>query len=129
VRRHFSVCCLFAAWLCANGALLDVAQVFAWARMFTDYAQTESVAAALSNTFDPAKPCPICLAVEKARDASREQQPPAATVALEKIVLICQRAEILFAPAAPREWPETAPVFAPAWREPVPLPPPRIRFA
>lgn len=125
MRRHFSVCCLFAAWLCANGALLDVAQVFAWARMFAGYAQTESVTAALRSTLDPAKPCPICLAVEKARDASREQQPPAATVALEKIVLICQRAEILFAPAAPREWPETAP----AWREPVPLPPPRVRLA
>lgn len=126
MRRHFSIFCLCAAWLCANGALLDVAQVFAWARMFAGYAQTESVGAALRNTFDPAKRCPICLAVEKARDASREQQPPAATVALEKIVLICQHTEIFLTPAAPREWPESAPAFAPARHEPVPLPPPRI---
>ena len=57
------------AWLCANGALLDLVQVFAWSRMFAGYTQTMTVGAALRETFDPAKPCELCLGVADAKDA------------------------------------------------------------
>ena len=46
---------LLFAWICANGALLDVVQVFAWGKMFSGYAKSMSVSAALKETFDPAR--------------------------------------------------------------------------
>ena len=52
MRRKFAVLSLAFAWLCANGAIWDAAQVVAWAKMFAGYAQTLSVSAALEETFD-----------------------------------------------------------------------------
>jgi len=123
VRRHLSVLCLLAAWLCANGVVLDIVQVYAWARMFTGYAQAVSLGQAAAETFDPSKPCAICKAVQKARDSAPKQE---ATSAAERITLICQRSRILVAgPSAP-EWPDVPPRFAPAWSAPVPQQPPRV---
>jgi len=39
VRRKFSIGGLLLAWLCANGALWNVVQVVAWAKMLHDYSQ------------------------------------------------------------------------------------------
>jgi hypothetical protein len=126
VRRNLSVLCLLAAWLCANGVVLDLVQVYAWARMFTGYAQTVSIRQAAAETFDPGKPCAICKAVQKARDAGPK---PAATAAVERITLICQRTKIVLTGPSRQEWPEASPRFAPAWREPVPQQPPRVLAA
>jgi hypothetical protein len=118
---------MLAAWLCANGAALDVVQAFAWARMFTGYARTAPLACAAAETFDPGKPCPLCQAVQKARE-SGARQPAAAPV--ERItLLICQRADVVLTRPPAREWPEMSPPFAPAWRQPVSVPPPKLRLA
>ena len=119
--------CMLFAWLCANGAALDVMQVFAWARMFAGYARTAPVALAAQETFDPSKLCPICQAVQKGREAGAKQ--PAAAPAQRITLLICQRDDIVLTGPLPREWPEMAPAYAPAWRQPVSLPPPKLRLA
>src|SRR5277367_3965041 len=63
VSRRLPAISLICAALCASGTLLDMAQVFAWTRMFAGYARNESIAAAARETFDPAKPCALCCAV------------------------------------------------------------------
>ena len=96
MARRLPALSLLLAWLCASGAMLDVAQVAAWARMFAGYVRTESVAAAARETFDPAKPCQICRAVSKARAAAapRAAVPSAGP---EKIILIFERSALLLA--------------------------------
>ena len=74
-QRTFAIASLIFAWICANGAVWDAVQVFAWARMFAGYAHTLPVRAALRETFDPGKPCEICMAVAKAKEAERKQAP------------------------------------------------------
>jgi hypothetical protein len=127
VRRHFSVLCMLAAWLCANGAALEVMQAYAWTRMFAGYARTCDLALAVSETFNPGKLCPLCKAVQKEREAGGKQQ---ATATVERAtILFCQRSDLVLARPLKREWPELSPVFAAAWRQPVPLPPPKFRLA
>jgi hypothetical protein len=121
--RSLACLSLLFAWVCASGALLDVAQGLAWSRMFVGYARTESVAAAARDTFDPGRPCALCRAVSHAREAAPRTLAPGAGA--QKLVLICQDTVDYVGTPAPRTWwPLAGP--ADAWRpEDVPLPPPR----
>jgi poly(3-hydroxybutyrate) depolymerase len=123
--RRLSAVSLLCAWLCASGAMLDLAQVAAWARMFAGYARTESLASAAKATFDPGRPCEICKAVSMAREASGRHAPAVPSAGGEKMVLIFERSAPFFAPSALRTWPEAAPASAPARSAEVPVPPPR----
>ena len=123
--RRLSAVSLLLAWLCASGAMLDVAQVFAWARMFANHASTESFAAAARETFDPGKPCEICRAVSKARDASSRHAPAVPSAGGQKMLLILERSAPFFALSAQGEWPLTPPARAEARAVDVPVPPPR----
>jgi hypothetical protein len=123
--RRLSAVSLLCAWLCASGAMLDVAQMVAWTRMFQGYARTESLAAAARETFDPAKPCEICRAVSKAREASGRHAPAVPAASGEKMVLIFERCAPFVALSAPRTWPGVAPARAPVRAADVPVPPPR----
>ncbi len=123
--RRISAAGLLCAWLCASGAMLDVAQVVAWARMFEGYARTQSLALAAKETFDPAKPCGICRAVSKARAATEGRVPAVPSAGAEKMILIFERCAPFVALAAPRSWPRVAPCRAPACVADVPVPPPR----
>ncbi len=127
MRFRLSICGLLFAWLCASGGLLDVVQVFAWTRMYAGYAQTMSAGEALTRTFDPAKPCDLCVAVLKAREASDDsaKTPSATSVEIEKIVLIAHRtASVVLAPAL-EAWPVARHEFSEMRVDPVPTPPPR----
>jgi len=123
--RRLSAASLLCAWLCASGAMLDVAQVAAWARMFGGYARTESLAAAVRETFDPGKPCVICRAVSQAREASERHAPAVPSAGAEKMLLIFERTAPFVALAAPRSWPGVPSARAPARIADVPVPPPR----
>jgi hypothetical protein len=123
--KRLSCIGLFLAWLCASGAFLDTTQVFAWARMFTGYARTMSIEEAAAHTMDPEKPCAICMAVRRAREAQRHQQPAATSVSVEKMLLAHVHDEpLILLPVRP-EWPAANPVPVRSWRTPVPVPPPR----
>jgi hypothetical protein len=127
--RRIAYMSLLCAWLCASGAMLDVAQGVAWVRMFAGYAGRESVAAAARDTFDPARPCAICRAVSKARDAACQHCPAAPASGSEKMVMIFQTAETFVAAADEAQWPLSARVRATVRTSDVPLPPPKTSLA
>lgn len=124
-RNRFATFCLLFAWLCATGAVCDVAQLFAWGRMFAGYARVLSVGEALTETFDASKPCELCLAVKKARTTG-DGQPRTMEIAAEKLLLawaVPAKTE-LFAPPT-HAWPAADNWRATTRVEPVPVPPPR----
>jgi hypothetical protein len=126
VQRTFAIGSLIFAWICANGAVWDAVQVFAWARMFAGYAHTLPVGTALRETFDPGKPCAICMAVARAKEAERKQAPRPVERSTAKLVLACETPEKIQIDPLPHAWP-AAPVCAGVIRsEPVPVPPPRV---
>mgnify|MGYP001545559511 CR=1 FL=1 len=126
VRKNASLACLLLAWLCANGALLDVVQVVAWGKMFAGYNATLSVGAALRATFDPAKPCELCVGVARAKDAAQNQLPAAPERATEKLLLACEAPAAVVWTAPASDWPAERASVAPLRAEPVPVPPPRV---
>lgn len=123
--RRLSIIALLAAWLCASGAMLDGVQVFAWTRMFVRYAQQTTIAEAAAETMDASKPCPICLAVRKARASSNDEAPVVISRNLERVVLLFHEVPpVVFAPeGAP--WPHPTQTTAESWSAPVAVPPPR----
>ncbi|MEO5960402.1 MAG: hypothetical protein ABIR80_14915 [Opitutaceae bacterium] len=126
MRKPLSIAALLFAWLCANGALLDVVQALAWGKMFAGYARTMSVAAALDATFDPAKRCELCVGVAQARDSADKQLPAPSARDAAKLVLVCDTpAKIVFV-SAPTAWPAAFASAGPIRTDPVPLPPPRV---
>ena len=123
--KRVSSICLLVAWLCASGTLLDTIQAFAWARMFVNYARTMSIGEAAVQTFDPGKPCPICLAVRRAREAEPHQQSAVAPTSVVKTLLVPAQSELFVLPSIKPEWPDPAPVLMSSWHPRVPVPPPR----
>jgi hypothetical protein len=112
--------------------MLDVAQVFAWGRMFAGYARSESFVKAANETFDPAKPCAICLAVCKAREASTNHSQGVPTRGTDKMVLIFTRPMDIISPDVAEAWPVYRRDVVAAPSSDVPVPPPRgteLRFA
>ena len=105
--------------------MLDMTQVFAWARMFAGYVQTESVADAASHTFDPGKTCPICRAVSRAREASGQQAPALPTSGTQKIVLILETPVPFVAERCEANWPRQPARCLPAFVADLAVPPPR----
>jgi hypothetical protein len=120
---------LVIAWLCANGAFLDVVQVFAWGRMFFGNARTMSIAEAAVQTFDPGKPCPICLAVRRAREAEPRNQSAAVPTSVVKTLLAPVQNEPFILPLIRPEWPDANLVMMVSWLPPLPVPPPRTLIA
>jgi hypothetical protein len=127
VRQKLSITCLLFAWLCANGALLDAVQVFAWGKMFSENLQTMRVITAFQATFDPGRACHLCVSVATAKDTAREQLPGSVERASgEKLVLALHATPppVFLSPSA--DWPATLASVPPSRTEPVPLPPPRV---
>jgi hypothetical protein len=126
VRKTVSLAGLLVAWLCANGALLDVAQIFAWGKMFAGYIETMSAGAALAQTFDPAKPCEICLSVSHAKQKEASQAPVTTERNPNKVVLALEASPPLAKAALPVAWPRAIACSGPTRWEVVPVPPPRV---
>jgi hypothetical protein len=125
MRNKPAIFALLFAWLCANGVLLDAAQVLAWAKMFAGYSSTMSVAAALDATFDPDKPCGMCLGISAAKETSKQQLPQAVKRSAEKLQLALHRPEPIVLTREAGDWPATPARVAPSRTKSVPVPPPR----
>lgn len=127
MSKPLATAALLLAWLCANGALLDGLQVFAWTRMFANYTQTMSVTAALRETFDPAKPCRLCIHVANAKtDRQQQALPPASERASDKELVLALHPSAKLVLARPAEqWPESRLNLGSIRDEDVPVPPPR----
>ncbi len=128
MRRNLSIGCLLFAWLCANGALWNVVQVVAWARMFHDYSQQLSVVKALQRTFDGSAPCALCHLSQSAQDAARDQLPRDAAFGGggEKLLLVSEGVPALVVTAPDFAWPGVANAAGLTRTESVPVPPPRV---
>lgn len=126
MRRRLTIVCLCLAWICANGAIWDAVQVVAWGRMFASNVRVEPLSEALRDTFDPAKPCPLCRAVSKARVGEQKNQ-PASPVGSEKgkLLLASEESPAITLTMPVREWSELAQPFLVAQSKSVPVPPPR----
>ena len=129
MSRRLASVSLLCAWLCAGGAMLDVAQVAAWARMFAGYARTESVVAAARDTFDPQRPCAICRALSRARETCGHRPPAIPSAGPERIVLILEPAIPLVVRSARPEWPRAPISRVLVLAADVPVPPPRLAQA
>ena len=125
MRRAIAISSLCFAWLCANGAIWDAVQVFAWGKMFVGYVQTMGTGAALSQTLDASKPCPICLTVRKAKATEQQQATPQTERSAERIVLACEVPTALVFAKNDSKWPAVRGLAAPSRTERVPVPPPR----
>lgn len=75
------------AWLAASGSQLDIMQAFAWSGMFVKHSQTLPLQVAIAETFNPEKPCALCLAVQKARTGGEEDKLPTIEKVERKIIL------------------------------------------
>jgi hypothetical protein len=128
MSRRLPAISLMCAWLCASGALLDMAQVFAWTRMFTDYASVEPLSAALSDTFS-GRPCEICRAVTSAREAAGQRAPAVLSAGGDRMILIFDRPEVFVAAPSERAWPKVTLVRAVSRICDVPVPPPKAPAA
>ena len=118
---------LLFAWICANGALLDVVQVFAWGKMFSGYAKTMSVAASLNETFDPSKPCEMCIGVATAKeDLDQKHVPATLEQSSSKLLLALNAASPFVFVKVPEDWPAERGHTTPSRSETVPVPPPRV---
>jgi hypothetical protein len=125
LRRRLATFSLLFAWVCANGAIWDAVQVFAWGKMFAGYSQAMSVPAALRATFDPAKPCEMCMGVATAKETAKQQLPQSVERSTEKLLLaIHAPAAILFEQSG-ADWPANVAGVGPLRSELVPVPPPR----
>lgn len=127
MRRTLSTTCLLLAWLCANGAVWNVVQVVAWAKMFHTYSQMMPVTDALELTFDGSAPCEMCTIAQAGQDTARKQLPRDAALGggEEKILFVsdCAPAAVLVAPDF--SWPGLVHEAGLTRIEAVPVPPPR----
>jgi len=127
VRRTISTICLLLAWLCANGAVWNVVQAVAWAKMFHDYSQVMPAGDALELTFDGSAPCGLCHLSQDAQDSARQQLPADAALGAgaEKILFVADSAAAFVLVAPDSAWPGLVHEAGLTRSEPVPVPPPR----
>ncbi len=125
MRRRIATFSLLFAWVCANGAIWDAVQVFAWGKMFAGYSQTMNVPAALRATFDPEKPCEMCVGVATAKETAKQQLPQSVEQSAEKLLLAIHSSSVIVFETSAAPWPVTLASVAPIRSEAVPVPPPR----
>lgn len=126
VRKKIASLSLLLAWVCANGAIWDAAQLLVWGKMFSDNVRVMKVSAALEATFDPAKACQLCAGVATAKETAKQQMPQSVERAAEKLLLVLHTpAPVLFQNES-GEWPPALASVALTRAESVPVPPPRV---
>ena len=123
MRRTLSILALCSAWLCANGALWDCVQVFAWGQMLHTYSRIMPLDKAIEKTFDGSAPCEICDIVN---DARQQQPAHVAEHSSEKILLACHTPEPLVIAMPEFAWPGALDRTGLIRTETVPVPPPRV---
>ncbi|WP_415908696.1 hypothetical protein [Oleiharenicola sp. Vm1] len=125
MRRHVSTFALLFAWLCANGAVWNVVQVVAWARMFHDYADAMPAAQALRLTFE-GEACDLCHIAQAAQDTARNQLPhDAALGGGDRVLLAFQATPAIVVTAPDFAWPGLVDEAGLTRTDTVPVPPPR----
>lgn len=126
MRRPISTLALILAWLCANGALWNVVQVVAWAKMFHDYSQVMPAREALRVTFVDGEACNLCHIAQSAQDTARDQLPrDDALGGGDRLVLTFHATPPVVVTAPDFAWPGLAHEAGLTRTDAVPVPPPR----
>lgn len=113
---------LILALLAATGGHWAVLQTVAWTNMLANNLRTDSMAAALTNTFDGKHPCQLCKQISAGKKSEKKAEIPPW---VKKLEFVSGRAGFVFtAPEVSRLRPETNPSFAALIHQP-PVPPPR----
>ncbi|MBI2512650.1 MAG: hypothetical protein HYV96_11775 [Opitutae bacterium] len=125
MRRQLSTIALLLAWLCANGAVWNVVQVVAWAKMFRDYSAVMPAHEALRITFE-GEACNLCHVAQAAQDTAREQLPhDAALGGSDRVVLAFHATPPVVLTAPDFSWPGLVDEAGLTRTDAVPVPPPR----
>ncbi len=124
MRRAFTIITLCFAWLCANGALWDATQVFAWGKMIHDYSQTMPLSTAIEKTFNGTAPCEICVVVEDVQQQEPAQQIERASS--DKVLLAFQPTEPVILTEPEYSWPGSIDRDGLIRTKPVPVRPPKL---
>lgn len=122
MRRTISILSLSLAWLCANGALWDAVQVFAWGKMVRDYSRIMPLVQAIEQTFDGSAPCELCVAVDEATQGQPESQVERSR---ERVLLAYQALESMVLIVPESAWPGVSHAIGLTRSDIVPVPPPR----
>jgi len=127
MRRRISTLALLVAWLCANGAVWNVVQAVAWAKMFREYVAVMPTHEALRVTFVGGEACNLCHVVQSAQDTARDQSPrDDALGGSDRIVLAFHAAPAVVLAAPDFAWPGLANEAGRTRTDAVPVPPPRV---
>lgn len=124
MRRKLSTIALLVAWLCANGAVWNVVQVVAWAKMFRDYSAVMPAHEALRVTFE-GEACNLCHVAQSAQDTAREQLPQDLLGGGDRVVLAFQATPPVVLTAPEFAWPGLVNEAGLTRTDAVPVPPPR----
>lgn len=120
---------MLTAWFFATGSQWDVAQTFAWARMFTTYAQAMPLLEAAQKTFSGEELCDVCDVVQDARQGGPVESSPggaAGAKVLGKIPVVLPREASFVLRLPPASLCPLPAVFPPGTlRASPPTPPPR----
>jgi hypothetical protein len=113
--------CLLAILVSLGGHWL-VLQSFAWARMIADYSRQESVASAISMTFDGKHPCQLCLGIQKGKATEKKPDEQKPFAHMEGLLPVNS-----FSLRGVAEYPLVVPPCRAGteWSSPPPTPPPR----
>ena len=107
-----------------TGGYWGILQSLVWAKMVIDYARTAPLQTALVETFDGEHPCPMCKAIQKAKESQQRLEMAQPTLKLEAWL---PRAAAAAPPDRPWSWmPAPGDAAGPSHTDPPPVPPPRL---
>lgn len=124
VARRLGTWFVVLALVLSTGGHWAVLQLGAWTGMFVRFAQEDSVAVALTKTFDGQHPCRFCQLVKQGRSEERQRHQPSAAPRLDLFLSV--PASVLVLPAAANAQAQSSWIrFAPQRGQSPPVPPPR----
>jgi len=96
LRKNIHYFFIVIAWLLATGVQWDIAQTFAWAKMYSEYSESMSIGAALKKTFT-GKKCTLCKAVDSAKQQQTASSLPSAGFGAKMIFVLQEKPVFIFA--------------------------------
>ncbi|MFO1512160.1 MAG: hypothetical protein U1F83_04475 [Verrucomicrobiota bacterium] len=90
---------MLVALLTAIGGHWALFQTVAWTNMLAENLRTESLGAALANTFDGEHPCSMCKVISQGKKSEKKTEFP---LLAKKLEFVCERGAFIF--SAPREF-------------------------
>lgn len=118
-------CLLIIALLGATGGHWAILQTIAWADMLAKNLRTETVAVAITKTFDGQNPCKMCLQISEGKKTEKKAELP---LQVKKLEFITERPVLVFAaPMAFRLAPVCFSELEGVHHQPS-VPPPRAAF-